>query len=375
MAHTEREGWAALPRTLAVVERGLAEGVHIGAQLYVSLAGRVVADVALGEARCGLPLTPATLMPWRSCTKPLGAVVLAQLWERGRLELDDPVVRHLPAFGAHGKEAVTLRHLLTHTGGFRVADIGTPATPWAEIIRRICDLRLEPRWVPGQTAGYHVATSWFILAEVVRRIDGRPFDRYVREEICAPLAMDDSWLCLPAARQRGYGDRIGVLYDTEGGAPRPGDDDGPERAAWCVPGSSGRGPVRELGRFYEMLLGRGRHGGARLLSAPAVEALTARHRTGLFDHTFQHVVDWGLGFIVDSNRYGADTVPYGFGRHSSPRTFGHGGAQSSSSFADPEHGLVVAWVMNGTPGEPRHQQRQRAVNGALYEDLGLVPAA
>src|SRR5947199_6517989 len=110
--------------------------------------------------------------------------------------------------------------------------------------------------------------------------------------------------------------------------------------------------------------------GVRILSPQTVEALTARHRTGMRDRTFQHVMDWGLGFMVDSNQYGPDTVPYGFGPRASPRTFGHGGYESSISFADPEAGLVVAWVMNGTPGGAKHHARNRAINAAIYEDLG-----
>jgi len=71
-------------------------------------------------------------------------------------------------------------------------------------------------------------------------------------------------------------------------------------------------------------------------------------------------------------RYGPDTVPYGYGPHCSPRTFGHGGSQCSIGFCDPEHCLVVAWVCNGRCGEGRHQRRNRAINTAIYEDLGLA---
>jgi CubicO group peptidase (beta-lactamase class C family) len=127
--------------------------------------------------------------------------------------------------------------------------------------------------------------------------------------------------------------------------------------------------MRELARFYEMLLA----GGENVLSTGSVRELTARHRVGKFDQTFRHVMDWGLGFIINSNRYGADTVPYGFGRHASEETFGHGGAQSSTSFADPQHELVVAIAWSGAPGEAKHQQRVRDTLTALYEDLGLAP--
>ncbi len=132
------------------------------------------------------------------------------------------------------------------------------------------------------------------------------------------------------------------------------------------------GPLRELGRFYEMLLGRGRFGDAEVLRPQTVEALTAIHRVGLVDRTFKQKLDWGLGFIVNSEHYGADFVPYGYGRHASRRTFGHSGFQSSTGFADPVHGLVVALAVNGNPGEPRHTERFLDVTEAIYEDLGLA---
>jgi CubicO group peptidase (beta-lactamase class C family) len=162
------------------------------------------------------------------------------------------------------------------------------------------------------------------------------------------------------------------MHMTESGKPLPlrsefNDDRIPYR-----PGGSGWGPMRELGRFYEMLLFRGQREGMRLLSVQTVEALTSRHRVGMYDEILQHIIDWGLGFIIDSNMYGADTVPYGYGSHCSPRTFGHSGNQSSAGFCDPENGLVVAWVFNGTPGERRHQQRARAMNTAIYQDLNLA---
>ena len=82
-----------------------------------------------------------------------------------------PVTRFLPAFGAGGKEAITLRHCLTHTGGFRMLDVGWPRSTWDETLAKICASKIEPRWVPGERAGYHQQSSWFVLGEVVRLID------------------------------------------------------------------------------------------------------------------------------------------------------------------------------------------------------------
>jgi CubicO group peptidase (beta-lactamase class C family) len=316
-----------------------------------------------------------TLMIWMSACKPVAAVAVSQLWERGVLDLDDPVATHIPEFATRDKEQITIRHLLTHTAGFRGIAGEWEQQPWDEVIAAVCDARQEPGWVPGRKAGYHVATSWYILAELVRRLDGRPFPQYVREAIFEPLGMHDSWIGMPPERYRAYGDRIGLMHDTSGATPKadlfwdtePG-------AAMCRPAGNGRGPIRELGRFYQMLRNKGELEGTRVLSPPTVEAILAPHRVGMYDHTFRHVMDWGLGFIVNSARYGIDTVPYGFGPHASDRAVGHSGHQSTVAFIDPEHQLVVALVCNGMPGEVKHHLRTREILTALYERLGLTGA-
>jgi len=232
-------------------------------------------------------------------------------------------------------------------------------------------MKPEPRWVPGEKAGYHQASSWFVLGEVIRRLDGRSFDRCVREEVFEPLGMADSWVGMPRDRYLSYKEagRIGAMWNMETSEPHGWDSE--ERCTSVHPGGNGYGPMRELGRFYEMLLARG----GQILSPQSVEALTARHRVGMMDSTFKHVMDWGLGFIPNSAIYGAETVPYAYGHHASRRAFGHSGYRSSVAFADPEHGLAVALAFNGTPSNDAHEQRIRAVLDALYEDLGRVPAS
>jgi CubicO group peptidase (beta-lactamase class C family) len=75
--------------------------------------------------------------------------------------------------------------------------------------------------------------------------------------------------------------------------------------------------------------------------------------------------------MIDSKQYAGEHA-YGFGPHASADTFGHSGNQSSCAYADPKHGLVVAWTCNGMPGEAKHQARASAINRAIYEDLGLA---
>ena len=330
--------------------------------------------VVVGEARPGVAMRPDTLLPWFSCTKPCTAIAVAQLWERGVLDLDDPVARHVPAFGVLGKERVTIRHVLTHTGGFRrvepPADVWRLA--WDELVARICASPLEDGWEPGRRAGYHEVTGFHVLGEVVRRLDGRDFADYVSEEILEPLDMGDSWMALTESRYAAYGDRMGVMYDTGGGrheAVRGMDSwRGFRRAS---PSGGGVGPMADLVKVFEMLLGGGERDGQRVLRPETVSALTARHREGMRDETFGMVIDWGLGLMVNSWSYRSAPARYGYGDHASAATFGHGGQQSSLAFADPEHGLAVALCCNGRPGEVANHRRTQPIVTALYEELGL----
>jgi CubicO group peptidase (beta-lactamase class C family) len=192
----------------------------------------------------------------------------------------------------------------------------------------------------GQKAGYHAQTSWFLLGEIVRRVSGKPWEVHAREEIFVRVGMVNSYF----AQEETFS-----------------------------PGAGAGGPARELGMFYEIMLRGGQSAAGRQIIAPrSVEELTSRQRVGMYDHTFKHIIDWGLGFIINSAQYGVDTVPYGYGRYASPRTFGHGGRQCCTGFADPDHGLAAAMIFADQPGEEAHNQRMREVLSLLYESLGLA---
>ena len=362
-------GIESLPRTSKVIEDGIAEGLHLGAQVYVAVDGKVVGEGAIGEARAGVPMTPEHLVIWWSMTKATVAVSLAQQWERGNVDLDAPVASYVPEFGVNGKERITLRHCLTHTGGFRTGDAvmsaaKDPVANWDEVVAGICAVPLDHDWVPGETAGYHLLAGMTMLAEVIRRVDGRFYSDYVREEVFLPLGMVDCWVGMPIERFEAYGDLVGTMHHTAGEAPLALDRlDSLGSLTRCSPGGGGRGPMRQLARLYEMLRCRGELEGVRVLGPQTVEAISARHRTERFDRTFGIVCDWGLGFGIDSSSHG---------RHSSRRVFGHGGAQSSMAYCDPEHGLVVSIQTNGMPGTKKHYVRMAAISDAVYEDTGLA---
>jgi CubicO group peptidase (beta-lactamase class C family) len=366
-AHTTF-GMSSLSRTGALINQGMADGLHIGAQLWVSLDGVPAADEAFGDARPGVQMQADTLMPWLSSGKPVTAIAIGQLWEKGTLDVNDPVARFIPDFAVNGKEKITLRHLLTHTAGIRGTQTGWPEGTWEQIIPSICRMRIEPGWIVGEKAGYHAATSWFVLAEVVQRVTGLSFSKYIDKNVFQTCGMADCHVAMAPETASAYGDQLGTMWNTQATPPAEAGFETPPRRALVSPGAGLRGPIRELGKLYEALLA----GNADLLHSTTIAALTARHRTGLLDHTFKTVVDWGLGFIINSWFYGNENLPYSYGPLASRRTFGHSGAQSSTAFADPERKLVVAAVFNGMCGEVRHARRQRDLCATIYEDLGLT---
>ncbi len=358
------------PKTLEVYTKGLERGLHLGMQLYASRQGEVLIDEALGQSdESGRALSRDDLMLWMSACKPVGAIAIAQLMEAGHLNYDDLVTDTIPEFGQLGKGPITIRHLLTHTSGFPNVPMPTARDHWNDIILSICDFPLQEGWIIGETAGYHPHSSWYILAEILQRKICVPYPEYVRERIFLPLGMDNCWIGMTPEAHAAYGESIAPTYNTLRGQRDNLKYHVEASVTACIPGGNGRGPMRELGKLYEALLNEGIYNEHRILQAETISDLTHRHRVDQCDTTFGHKLDWGLGFIPNSNRYGAQTVPYGYGLHSSDEAYGHGGSQSVGSMADPAHDLVVTVAFNGMPGEPQHNLRIKKLMTALYDDL------
>jgi len=355
------------PRLHAELERGFDRNLQIGFQICICRHGQIVTDFAVGESRPGLPMTTATINRWLSSGKPITAVALAILRERGLLDWDDPVQKHIPSFAS---PSISIRHLLKHTSGLPKVETGWPLRSWRQIIDSVAGTR--PEHAPDEQAAYQPAATWFLLGEIIARTSGMPFFDFVRSSVCEPLGMNHSWNGMPEDTFEDYGDRIGMMWSRRRAKLEPLSSHDKTFCCRPSPGGNFRGPIRELTYFYRMLLRQGTIDNVTLLKPETVRQLTGRHRAGMLDHTFQHTLDFGFGFLVDSNRYGPETVPYGYGRYSSPAAFGHGGAETSCAFADPVYDLAVAWMANVRVGEGRHQTRNRAINSAIYEDLGIA---
>lgn len=362
-----------LPQTAAIAEEGIARGLHHGLQVSVSRAGTVIADNGIGTSHDDVPMTADTLVPWISAGKPLTAVCILQLIEQGQVELEAPVVELIPEFHQTSGQ-ITLRELLTHTAGLNQVDEGWPQARWDETIATICTAGQQENWDSSRQGAYDRVQCWFLLGEVCRRVTKQPIDQLVRDRICEPIGMTDTWIAMPADVHREYADRIGRTYNLS--RQRQQEETPFHTLAYCQsasPGSSCRGPLRDLRRFYEMLLNGGQTAcGEQILKPDTITQMTTRHREGVFDETFQHTIDFGLGVIINSLRYGAETVPYGYGSQSSDETFGHGGARSCIAFADPQRQLVVCLLANGYLSEPQHQRRMKQLLAALEADLSAT---
>lgn len=275
------------------------------------------------------PATEDTIYDAASLTKVIvTTTAVMQLVERGQLELDAPVARYLPAFAQHGKEHVTLRHLMTHRSGLRP---GLPALPaWsgrAAAIARACAEQLQS--TPGSTFVYS-DINFIVCGELVRLASGRPLEVYAREEIFTPLRMTDAGF-LPPANQLA---RIAPTELVDGKMIRGVVHDPTSRRMGGVAGHAGLFlTTADLARFCRMLIGHGELDGVRILSAASVAEMTRVQYEGSNRR--------GLGWDIDTSYSGprGAWLPAG-------STFGHTGWTGTSVWIDPAAKTFIIFFSN-----------------------------
>ncbi len=361
-----------LDRAVELVRQQVADGHQRGAQLYISLKGDTLLDVGIGTTQTGAPLTPHHLLPWLGCTRLLGTVAVLQLWERGRLELDDHVNRYLSGWEG-GKQACTVRHLLTHLGGFATVDTSECAeTDPRTLLELIGDAQADS--APGTRATYHRSAAWRVLAEIVTQIDGRPIQRYLREEVWDRIGMEATYLGLEEGERERLEEwvvpleRVGATRSGwRGTAGLPAVQVGVHGEGAQLhridPDLGARGPAHDLGRLLEALLAGG---GGLLRERGTVEAMTAAQRVGLRDAAFGgNRLPWGLGVMVAGAFAG--TVGH--------RAFGHDGLPGGRALCDPDEGLVLVFLPTGIAGPDDDARRLAAVTDAVYDAVAPRPTA
>ena len=127
-----------------------------------------------------------------STTKTMTALCALMLVDAGEIDLEAPVSRYWPEFGASGKEGrVLFRHLMGHTAG--LPGWSEPMTvedlyDWEKATSLLA--AQEPWWEPGTASGYHAVTQGYLVGEVVRRVTGQSIGGFFREKVSGPLGAD-----------------------------------------------------------------------------------------------------------------------------------------------------------------------------------------
>ena len=340
-------------------------GEHPGAALAVYRRGHLVVDRVGGVAdeATGRPVTAETMFVLFSSTKPLASLAVLQQIDRGKAALDDTVASYWPEFGQNGKAGVTLRHMLTHRGGF-------PQTPpdlhwsqwrdWDAVVRAM--EQAPAQWKPGTVSAYHPLNHGWVCGELVRRLDGREFPTYLREEITGPLGMTDTHVGLPPALE----ERVAVLHPmadtTEDNRGTVKTFNRPQAHQAVIPAGCGIATARDMARFYAALSLGGELDGRRVISADLLRQAQAVEIED-DDRSLNTRVRRGLGFNL-----GGLPGPNRLGQTSTARTFGHGGAGTSICWGDTELEVGFAFIPNGFRGAegiiPRCEELSDAVRAA-----------
>ena len=264
-----------LARAFDLLRGWLDDGTLPGAVALVARRGIVIGRCAFGNAAkppARRPIGPDTLFAVASLTKPFIATAIMQLVEAGRLSLDHPVRELLPEFAGPGTEAITLRHLLTHTAGLpeycpdnediRARQLGLEA-----FVRSYC--RGTPTTTPGESWSY--SNYGFGLAgEIIARATGQSYHRIVADDILAPLGMRNSFLLPPEA----VWDRIAWVWLPD----EPDTDHQRYNSGYFrklrIPWGGLYTTREDLAVFAQAFLNGGTYGDRRILSPASVHEMT-----------------------------------------------------------------------------------------------------
>jgi CubicO group peptidase (beta-lactamase class C family) len=329
----------------------LATGGETGLQVAVMKDGQLVADAVAGAAdsRTGAAVRPDTLFFAASTAKGIASSVAHVLVQRGELDYDLRVAEVWPEFGAHGKDTVTLRHVLLHTAGVPGLPPDTTAADLADWEHMCAVLAAaRPWWEPGTRFGYHAKTFGFLLGEIVRRATGRTITQKLRELIADPLGIGDEihFGVPPPLLPR-------VAWQDGGEpAPPPPEPGSPLAAAMpagVVPSADyanrpevltaenpAEGTMTALGaaRLYSALLGH--VDGVSLVSAERLRVMAGVAFSGM-DEVMGFPSAWAFGY--------SPARPGGV-RSRPGSAFGMVGSNSSAAYADIDSGVAVAVMRN-----------------------------
>jgi CubicO group peptidase (beta-lactamase class C family) len=322
-------------------------GIAIGLlhQGQVEMSGYGIASVETVQ-----PVVPETLFQIGSISKVFTTALVMTLVDEGRLELDEPVITYLPDLtlaDPAAREGVTLRHLLTHTGGFvgdRFDDHGPGDDALARAIAALGTLRQQTPL--GETWTYCNA-GFDIAGRCVEVVLGLPFETAMRERVFLPLGLERATYF--AAEAIRYPVAVGHLEDAEEGwvVADP----------WPIPRRSNPAGgittnVAELIRFAACHMRDGAIGERRILTPESAQLMRQLHQTADYGR------DWGLGWIVRQID-GLQIVEHG----------GTTNGFTARLITVPERQFAIAILTNGEYGAQAHSA---IASTALEQILGLL---
>lgn len=348
-------------RRRRVVERfrqQFATGAFPGGQLVVRRNGKLVLNESVGIARGyrsdeAIPsvlVTPQTPFPCHSCGKPLAAIVVAMLEDRGKLDINAPISEVFPEFGCNGKEAITTLDILTHRSGVLMPHLANQLELWNDREAMEKEVAGVTPIYPRGTLAYGPGEFGWILSEVVRRVDGRSLTEYFTEEIATPLrlpslrfglagrALDSLshqyWLGKDKVMVAGFN----AAYKFEEMTNAKLFFDSLNPAFTLITDAA------SLAAFYDFILNGGvTASGERLISGQVLRQYTIRHVFGL-DKSLKTFLAVGRGFLLGT------LTPSFYGWWNTKQCFGHAGVFSCLAFGDYQTNLSMAVFTNGNRG-------------------------
>ncbi len=353
-------------------------GADVGASVAVMIEGEPVVDIWGGwvDTEHTAPWVEDTIVNVWSTTKTVTALAALMLVDRGLLDVDSPVARYWPEFAANGKDAILVRHLLSHTSGVSGWDQPISADQVFDPIGSSALLAAQaPWWEPGTASGYHLFAYGHPIGELIRRVDGRGLKQFVAEEIAAPLGVDfqigaveADWPRISNVIPPTHVDFSGAAIDPDGPAVKTalGPYMAPvaaNSAAWRhadIGGANGHSNARAVARLQHVVANGGELAGVRLLS-PATIDLIFREQANGTDLVLGIPLRWGIGYALPETRTFA-YVPDG-------RICMWGGWGGSMIIVDTERRMTFAYMMNRMESRIIGCPRSEALIRATYRAL------
>jgi CubicO group peptidase (beta-lactamase class C family) len=340
-----------------IVKIAIEEAVAPGVAIAVGRNGHIAYMKGYGYIDWNQPGSPAadtnTLYDLASLTKVIATTTLAMILEEGgQLDISRTVVSYLPEFNSPEKAQITVKQILTHSGGLEAgANIYATARGREQYLYQINARPLE--YTPGSSMIY---SDWdmILLQLVMERITGKTLDVLANEKIFKPLGMIDTQFQPPIAlRPRTAPTQVddargGLLWGTVH-----------DENAWAIGGVAGHAGLfstaKDLALFSMMILNGGEGAnGVRIVKPATIARWTARQ-----GKESTRALGW------DSPEGGSSA-----GQFFSPWSFGHTGFTGTSIWIDPEKDLFVVVLtnrVNPTRNNTRHVQLRRDVADAVQQ--------